>query len=105
MVDAERFAETTERLPDGLRKEAIGYRIQERIPYYKGMSGCMVEAPMLWIRQSRFPISFIPALWLRYYIGLFPVAVGILANVCGVVGPWSLRGRPKMTAMERREHR
>jgi hypothetical protein len=26
------------------------------IPYYKGIVGYMVEAPMLWIRHSRFPI-------------------------------------------------
>ena len=56
MTDKEQFITLSEKLLTGLVREAIGYRIERPIPYYKGIFGYMVEAPMLWIRHSRFPI-------------------------------------------------
>jgi hypothetical protein len=55
----ERFSALTETLANGLMREAIGYRIADAIPYFKGTVGFMVEAPFLWIRQSRFPLLFV----------------------------------------------
>jgi hypothetical protein len=48
-----------ETLTRGLLREAIGYRVEQSIPYLKGTVGFMVEAPLLWIRYSRFPILFV----------------------------------------------
>jgi hypothetical protein len=59
VIDQERFVCLTSKLADGLLREAIGYRIEYAIPYYQGIVGYMVEAPMLWIRHSRFPILFV----------------------------------------------
>jgi hypothetical protein len=59
MNDKQEFTMLTEKLVDGLLREAIGYRVEYHIPYYQGIVGYMVEAPMLWIRHSRFPILFI----------------------------------------------
>src|SRR5437867_4477689 len=59
MVDKEQFVVLTERLVNGLLREAIGYRVEYQIPYFQGIVGYMVDAPMLWIRHSRFPILFI----------------------------------------------
>jgi hypothetical protein len=55
----ERFAALTETLVRGLLREAIGYRLGDQIPYFRGTIGYMVEAPFLWIRQSRFPLLFV----------------------------------------------
>src|SRR5207253_2892224 len=52
----ERFVATADRLVNGLLREAIGYRVERGVPYLRGIVGYMVEAPMLWIRYSRFPI-------------------------------------------------
>ena len=49
----------TETLARGPLREAVGYLIADSIPYFKGTVGFMVEAPFLWIRQSRFPLLFI----------------------------------------------
>jgi hypothetical protein len=57
--DKEQFIQLTEKLVDGLLREALGFTVESRIPYYRGISGYMVEAPMLWIRYSRFPILFV----------------------------------------------
>src|SRR5881397_2568737 len=59
MVDKQEFAALTEKLLCGLLREAIGYRVEYDIPYFQGIAGYMVEAPMLWIRHSRFPILLI----------------------------------------------
>src|SRR5213593_1598169 len=59
MADREQFVALTERLVNGLLREAIGYSVEYQIPYFQGIVGYMVEAPMLWIRHSRFPILFI----------------------------------------------
>ena len=40
-------------------REAVGYRIEHPIPYYRSTVGYMVDVPMLWIRHSRFPILFV----------------------------------------------
>ena len=55
----ERFAALTETLVRGPLREAIGYRLGDQIPYFRGTFGYMVEAPFLWIRQSRFPLLFV----------------------------------------------
>lgn len=59
MIDSEDFGAITRRLVDGPLREAIGYTVERAIPYFQGIVGYMVEAPMLWIRHSRFPILFI----------------------------------------------
>jgi hypothetical protein len=59
MTDKEAFASLSEELVGGLLREAIGYQVGYQIPYYQGIVGYMVEAPMLWIRHSRFPVLFI----------------------------------------------
>lgn len=59
MIDQEQFVALTERLVNGLLREAIGYRVEYPIHYYRGIVGYMVEAPMLWIRHFRFPILFV----------------------------------------------
>jgi len=59
MVNKEQFTALTERLVSGLLREAIGYSVEYPIPYFRGIVGYMVDAPMLWIRHSRFPILFI----------------------------------------------
>jgi len=59
MTDKDQFVALTERLVNGLLREAVGYSVEHHIPYYKGIVGYMVEAPMLWIRHSRFPILFV----------------------------------------------
>ncbi|HSJ59358.1 MAG TPA: ATP-binding protein, partial [Anaerolineae bacterium] len=59
MIDVEQFLSLSGMLVHGLLREAIGYTVQQAIPYYHGIVGYVVEAPMLWIRHSRFPILFI----------------------------------------------
>jgi hypothetical protein len=59
MIDRDQFIGLTEKCINGLLREAIGYRVEFQIPYFHGIVGYMVEAPMLWIRHSRFPILFI----------------------------------------------
>jgi AAA domain len=59
MSNKSQFVATTQKLVSGLLREAIGYSVEFEIPYYQGAVGFMVEAPMLWIRHSRFPILFI----------------------------------------------
>jgi AAA domain len=58
-MSKERFVAVAETLTRGLLREAIGYRVEQAIPYLKGTVGFMVEAPLLWIRYSRFPILFV----------------------------------------------
>ncbi|MCC7155545.1 MAG: ATP-binding protein [Bryobacterales bacterium] len=59
MVDAARFVELAGTLVHGLLRQAIGYRVEYEVPYFQGIAGYMVEAPLLWIRHSRFPIFFV----------------------------------------------
>lgn len=59
MTDKEQFISLTEQLVNGLLREAIGYDLRHQIPYYRGIVGYIVEAPMLWIRHSHFPVLFI----------------------------------------------
>jgi hypothetical protein len=59
MTDTERFVECSSKLVSGLLRDAIGYRVEYQVPYFQGIIGYMVEAPLLWIRHSRFPILFI----------------------------------------------
>src|SRR5215469_4803722 len=59
MIHSEEFAAATRRLVEGPLREAIGYTVECAIPYYQGIVGYMLEAPMLWVRHSRFPILFI----------------------------------------------
>lgn len=59
MNNKEQFIQLTEKLVHGLLREALGFTVESRIPYYQGIIGYMVEAPMLWIRHSRFPILFV----------------------------------------------
>src|SRR5262245_31800460 len=59
MVDKNQFVTLTEQLVNGLLREAIGYRVEYPIPYFQGIVGYMLDAPMLWIRHARFPILFI----------------------------------------------
>ncbi|HWN67987.1 MAG TPA: FHA domain-containing protein, partial [Haliangium sp.] len=47
-------------LTHGPLREALGYQIQHEVPEYRGIAGYVVEAPMLWIRQTRFPVLFVP---------------------------------------------
>jgi FHA domain len=54
------IATLARRLTQGTLREALGYQIQHEIPAYRGIVGYVVEAPMLWIRQTRFPILFVP---------------------------------------------
>lgn len=53
------FIAVTRMIALGFLREAIGYRVESEIPYFRGTVGYMVEAPLLWIRHSRFPIIFI----------------------------------------------
>jgi serine/threonine protein kinase len=53
------FEEIGERLLDGLLREAIGYRVEHRVPVFRGIAGCVVHSPMMWIRHSRFPVLLI----------------------------------------------
>ena len=55
----DRFATLAERLIHGLVREAIGYRLCDQIPHFRGTVGFMIEAPFLWIRQSRFPLLLV----------------------------------------------
>ena len=57
--DKSAFIRLTETIVRGVLREAIGYRIEQAIPYFQGTVGYMVDAPMLWIRYSRFPILFV----------------------------------------------
>lgn len=59
MNDKERFIEVSETLVRGIMREALGYTVESVIPFYRGIFGFMVEAPLLWIRYSRFPILFV----------------------------------------------
>jgi hypothetical protein len=59
MTDKTQFLEAADKLARGLLREAIGYRIEYAIPFYRGIVGYMIQAPMLWIRHSRFPLLFI----------------------------------------------
>jgi hypothetical protein len=58
-VDKEHFGTLTGKLVNGLLREAIGYTVEYPIPSFHGIVGYMVEAPMLWIRHSRFPVLFL----------------------------------------------
>src|SRR5262245_58508501 len=55
MTNKNQFVAVTRKLVRGLLREAVGYSVEFEIPYYQGTVGFMVEAPMLWIRHSRFP--------------------------------------------------
>jgi hypothetical protein len=57
--DKDRFVALAEAIVEGSLRETIGYRVEYPIPYFKGTVGYMVDAPMLWIRHSRFPILFV----------------------------------------------
>jgi predicted Ser/Thr protein kinase len=57
--DKEQFVALSRKLALGLLREAIGYSVESEIPYFQGTVGYMVEAPLLWIRHSRFPILFV----------------------------------------------
>jgi hypothetical protein len=59
MTKKAQFVAFTKKLVQGLLREAIGYSVESEIPYYQGTVGYMLDAPMLWIRHSRFPILFI----------------------------------------------
>src|SRR6266850_4193331 len=59
MTNKNQFVAVSQKLVSGLLREAIGYSVESEIPYYQGTVGFMLEAPMLWIRHSRFPIIFI----------------------------------------------
>jgi hypothetical protein len=59
MKDKQRFIALSKQLAVGVLREAIGYSVESEIPYFRGTVGFMVEAPMLWIRHSRFPILFV----------------------------------------------
>lgn len=54
-----RFVEESRRLLDEHLREAIGFRVEREIPLRRGVAGFLVEAPMLWIRHTRFPILFL----------------------------------------------
>jgi serine/threonine protein kinase len=58
-TDRDRFVAATTAMIAGPLREAIGYRIEQAVPYLKGTVGFVVEAPALWIRHSRFPIIFV----------------------------------------------
>jgi serine/threonine protein kinase len=55
------IAALAHRLTHDLLREALGYRVERTIPSYRGIAGYMVEAPMLWIRTTRFPILYVPS--------------------------------------------
>lgn len=57
--DAQTFADVAGRLVAGPLREAIGYRVEDNIPTYRGIAGSVVNNAMLWIRHSRFPILFV----------------------------------------------
>jgi Cdc6-like AAA superfamily ATPase len=59
MTNKEQFVALSRKLVLGLLREAIGYSVESEIPYFQGTVGYMVEAPLLWIRHSRFPILFV----------------------------------------------
>ena len=59
MTNKKQFIELSRKLAQGLLREAIGYSVESEIPYFQGTVGYMVEAPLLWIRHSRFPILFV----------------------------------------------
>jgi AAA domain len=59
MIDKRQFVAVAQKLVRGVLREAIGYSVEFDIPYYQGTVGFMLEAPMLWIRHSRFPIILI----------------------------------------------
>ena len=59
MIDKEQFTALTRRLVHGPLREAVGYTVESELPYFHGTIGFLVEAPMLWIRHSRFPILFV----------------------------------------------
>ncbi len=59
MNDKDRFIQVAERLATGPLREALGFTVERTISYYRGIIGFMVEAPLLWIRHSRFPILFV----------------------------------------------
>ncbi|WP_437681757.1 protein kinase domain-containing protein [Sorangium sp. So ce131] len=110
MIDAAaaggaRFAEESRRLVDELLREAIGFRVEREVPLRRGVVGFLVEAPMLWIRHTRFPILFLqhdddPALVDRLaeflqaaqLLGYFIVLVAV-ASPGGASGARALRDR------------
>jgi serine/threonine protein kinase len=55
----ETFVEQSRALVGGLLREAIGFRVEREVPLQPGVLGFLVEAPMLWIRHTRFPILFL----------------------------------------------
>src|SRR5215469_8671547 len=59
MTNKEQFVALSRKLVLGLLREAIGYSVESEIPFFRGTVGYMVEAPLLWIRHSRFPILFV----------------------------------------------
>ncbi|XXX73206.1 protein kinase [Sorangium sp. So ce134] len=54
-----RFVGESRRLLDELLCEAIGFRVEREVPLRRGVIGFLVEAPLLWIRHTRFPILFL----------------------------------------------
>jgi hypothetical protein len=57
--DKSGFVRFAEDIVQGALRETIGYRIEYPIPYFRGIVGYMVDAPMLWIRHRRFPVLFV----------------------------------------------
>lgn len=54
-----RFVDESRRLLNEHLREAIGFRVEREIPLHRGVVGFLVEARMLWIRYTRFPILFL----------------------------------------------
>src|SRR5262249_31763813 len=50
------FAACAGSLLAGVLRDAVGYRVEHTIAPFKWIAGVMIEAPMLWIRHTRFPI-------------------------------------------------
>jgi hypothetical protein len=59
VTDKDQFVALARKLVLGPLREAIGYSVESEIPFFQGTVGYMVEAPMLWISHSRFPILFV----------------------------------------------
>ncbi|WP_437309310.1 TIR domain-containing protein [Sorangium sp. So ce388] len=54
-----RFVEESRRFLDEFLRETIGFSVERELALRRGVVGFLVEAPMLWIRHTRFPILFL----------------------------------------------
>lgn len=59
MIDRDRFLAAIAKLVTGPLREALGFTVEDVVPFYHGIAGYLINVPMMWIRHTRFPLLFV----------------------------------------------